>query len=110
MSIASNGTFSVQTSRRGLTSVGVKGTHWLRATANVTITDAGGTIAPISMPNGDCDGNNIVGTDDYLIINDSFDKSTGDVGFDARGDLDGSGYVGTDDYLILNKNFDDSGA
>lgn len=110
VSIASNGTFSVQTSRRGLTSVGVKGTHWLRATANVTITDAGGTIAPISMPNGDCDGNNIVGTDDYLIINDSFDKSIGDVGFDARGDLDGSGYVGTDDYLILNKNFDDSGA
>lgn len=109
VSVASNGAFSVKTSRRGLTSVGIQGTHWLRTTGSVNITNDGGTISPISMMNGDCDGNNDVGTDDYLIINASFDLSLGDSGYDARGDLTGDDYVGTDDYLILNKNFDKSG-
>jgi len=105
-----DGTFGVKTSRRGTVTVGIKGAHWLRATAVAQITNSGGTMDMISMLNGDCDGNNDVGTDDYLIINGSFDLSLGDAGYDFRGDLNGDDYVGTDDYLILNKNFDKSGA
>lgn len=105
-----DGTFGIKTSRRGTVTVGIKGSHWLRATAVATITNSGGTMDIISMLNGDCDGNNDVGTDDYLIINGSFDLSLGDAGYDFRGDLNGDDYVGTDDYLILNKNFDKSGA
>lgn len=58
---------------------------------------------------GDCDNDDFITTDDYLILSDSFDTSTGDPGFDARADIDGNGSITTDDYLILSTNFDLSG-
>jgi len=61
------------------------------------------------LPNGDCNGDNNIGTDDYLILNAAFDKALGQSSFDVRADLNGDDYVGTDDYLILNKNFDLTG-
>lgn len=67
------------------------------------------TELEVQLLNGDCNGDNYIGTDDYLILNDAFDTSLGDAGFDSRADLNGDGYVGTDDYLILNENFDLSG-
>lgn len=82
----------------------VDGRTFLPREIEVTIGD--NTYANISMLNGDCDGDDYVGTDDYLILNGAFDTSEGDAGFDARADLDGEGTVGTDDYLILNKAFD----
>lgn len=71
----------------------------------------GGTIdgLPVLLINGDCNGDNYVGSDDYLILNTAFDTSTGDTNFDSRADLNGDNYVGTDDYLILNQNFDREG-
>ncbi len=85
----------------------VKCEHWLAASVPVTFSTA--TLVNAILPNGDCDGNNYVGTDDYLILNRAFDTSVGGAGFDPRADLNGDGYVGTDDYLILNENFDMSG-
>lgn len=58
---------------------------------------------------GDCDNNDFINTDDYLIVSAAFDTFEGDPGYDARADLDGSGYVNTDDYLVLNANFDSAG-
>jgi len=58
---------------------------------------------------GDCNDDNEIGTDDYLILNAAFDTSQGNAGFDSRADLNGDGQVGTDDYLILNENFDQAG-
>lgn len=67
--------------------------------------------APIDLTfiNGDCDDNDVINTDDYLILSDAFDTSVGDGDFDSRADIDGSGTVTTDDYLILSNNFDLSG-
>ncbi len=62
-----------------------------------------------ALLNGDCDGNDFVNTDDYLILNAAFDSSEEDANYDVRADLDLSGFVGTDDYLLLNANFDLSG-
>jgi hypothetical protein len=59
--------------------------------------------------NGDCDGDNSVTIFDYIILSDSFDKSTGDSGFDARSDLDGDGTVSIFDYTYLSDNFERSG-
>lgn len=61
------------------------------------------------LTNGDADGDNYIGTDDYLLINGSFDKSLGDGGFLANADLNRDDYVGTDDYLIMNDSFDQPG-
>jgi len=83
--------------------------HWLRARRdNINVTASGATIN-WTLVNGDCDGNNYIGTDDYLILNSAFDASKFDENWDYRADLTGDGYVGTDDYLILNANFDKSG-
>lgn len=58
---------------------------------------------------GDADGDNYIGTDDYLILNASFDLYKGDPGFDPRADFDGNGYVGTDDYYRMNAAWDQEG-
>lgn len=83
--------------------------HWLSQVAEPTTLADGNVVYHFSLLNGDCNGDNYIGTDDYLILNAAFDTSVGDAGFDPRADLNGDGYVGTDDYLILNENFDKSG-
>jgi|GEM_PF-6631045 len=92
----------------------LKSPKWLRKQTPQTISFfSGGAVIdmwePISLLGGDCDNDNTVSTDDYLIINAAFDKSAGDAGYNALGDLTGDGYVGTDDYIILNDNFDKEG-
>lgn len=71
--------------------------------------DADPNALNLTLLNGDCDGNNYVSTDDYLILNTAFDEHSGDPKFDVRADLNRDGYIGTDDYLLINKNFDLSG-
>ena len=87
--------------------VRIDGRTFLPRVVNLTV--SGTSILGASLLNGDCDGDDYVGTDDYLILNAAFDTSEGDSGYDERADLDGEGTVGTDDYLLLNKNFDVSG-
>lgn len=66
-------------------------------------------VGTINLVAGDLTGDNYVGTDDYLVLNDTFDLSTGDPNFAAVADMTGDGYVGTDDYLLLSNNFDTFG-
>lgn len=102
-----NGTFTAANVPPGKFNVAGKGSTWLKKVwGDVDVRSANATGLSFSLTNGDCDGNNSVGTDDYLILNGSFDTSMGDAGFDLRGDLNQDDYVGTDDYLILNKSFD----
>lgn len=91
----------------GTLSLRVKVGHWLSGRGSFTFGNA--TNIAVSVVNGDCNSNNYIGTDDYLILNAAFDTIVGDAGFDPRADLNGDGYVGTDDYLILNESFDLSG-
>lgn len=91
--------------------VAIKGLKQLRVVVkNVDIkNDAIVTMSNVSIKSGDCDNNNLVNTDDYLILNSSFDLFKGDSGYDARADLDYNDYVNTDDYLLLSNNFDEFG-
>ncbi|MBL8040156.1 MAG: hypothetical protein JNM04_02290 [Chthonomonas sp.] len=66
-------------------------------------------VGNVVLLGGDCDGNNIVNTDDYLILNAAFDSGFGDAAYSQDADLNGDNYVGTDDYLMLNENFDTTG-
>ncbi len=88
----------------------LKGPHWLKKKIGpiALLADSNGGL-DFNVINGDVDGSNYIGTDDYLVLNSSFDTSKGDAGFVVNADLDGDGYIGTDDYLILNANFDTSG-
>ena len=72
----------------------------------VTIKSSNSLVGSLEMVNGDCNDDGYIGTDDYLIISNSFDKATGDAGYSDLADLTGDQYVNTDDYLILNNNFD----
>lgn len=68
-----------------------------------------GITLPIALTLGDVDEDNYVGTDDYLILNDSFGLASVDPEYDARADLDGDAQVSTDDYLLINSSFDSYG-
>jgi len=87
----------------------IKGSTFLAKKTQVNTTAGNVTNTNVGLTNGDCDGDNVITTDDYLILSNSFDKTSEDAGFDARADLDQDDVVSTDDYLILNNNFDQSG-
>lgn len=110
-SIGNSGTFSVTSAAPdGTYDLIVRGETTLkRRVKEVEVKSGAAANINVTLVNGDCDGDNFIGTDDYLILNSTFDKSLGDSGYDARADLDGDDYVGTNDYLILNANFDRSG-
>lgn len=87
----------------------VKADTWLAQKMSADLRLGSATGLNYLLTNGDADGDNYVGTDDYLIVNSSFDKSLGDSGFVANADLNRDDYVGTDDYLIMNDSFDQPG-
>jgi hypothetical protein len=94
----------------GTYDLAIQGAHWLRKVVHIDTTTGNVTGVDVNLVNGDCDGNNFVNTDDYLILNGAFDSAAGDPTFVAGADLDDSGFVNTDDYLILSANFDEVGA
>jgi|GEM_PF-2569300 len=63
----------------------------------------------ITMALGDADGDNYVGSDDYLALNAAFDTNAGDDDFNDQVDFNLDGYIGSDDYLVLNHYFDTTG-
>ena len=110
ISLGPNGSYSITSDSVGTFSVAVKGRTWLAAARYpVTLAPTGAAKVNFSLLNGDVDGNNYVGTDDYILLSGAVDSIAGELNYSWNADLDGDGYVGTDDYLILNKNFDQSG-
>ena len=81
--------------------------HWLHKTINLIVPESGTINAMnLTLINGDVDENNVINTDDYLVLSDAFDTTSSDENWDARADLDGNNSINTDDYLILSNNFD----
>lgn len=88
----------------------LQGPTWLsKGVFNQALTTSDLSAFDFSLINGDCDNNDAITTDDYLIISNAFDTGVGDELFDARGDLNGDGFITTDDYLILSGDFDLAG-
>jgi len=83
--------------------------HWLSRRLPVNLSTFDSATVSASLVNGDVDGDNSVSIFDYIDLSGSFDKATGDAGFDAEADLDGDGAVTIFDYIILSNNFDVSG-
>lgn len=104
-----DGYYAFDTALTGDVSVYFQGRHWLSTVVQNIDTSVGQDDINPELRNGDCDGNNLVNTDDYLILNDHFDTIFGDAGYDPRADLDDNYYINTDDYLILSESFDEVG-
>lgn len=108
--LSAQGIYSAQISTSGPVTLRIKASHWLRRASSSFVANGGAVSGvDVTLINGDCDGDNTIGTDDYLLLNGAFDTVLGDANFDARADLNGDETVGTDDYLILNAVFDTAG-
>ena len=110
VTMEANGDYTFNTNQTGVVDVFAKASHWLRKkTAGVSLGVSGASNVNISLINGDIDGDNYVGTDDYLILNAAFDSSFPEPEFKFAADLNGDYTIGSDDYLILNQAFDTQG-
>jgi hypothetical protein len=100
-----NAEFSVEVSEAGNYDVVISGDHWLRRrVASLTI-DASGAQFAADMVNGDADGNNRVGSGDYLALVNAWGSTPGDSTWDASVDFDGNDRIGSGDFLILVSNY-----
>ena len=91
----------------GAQNLRVNGNRWLARAADVNISAGSSSdLGTMTLPSGDTLDSDAINTDDYLSLNESFDKSAGESGYNALCDLNGDEYVGTDDYLALSANFD----
>jgi|GEM_PF-4598279 len=109
--LAPNGDYTAKVFSRGNVDIYAKPTLCLSKKVVVDIPAGGLTnVNVLQCLSGDADGDDYIGTDDYIILNSSFDKSKGDSGYDGRADFACDDYIGTDDYLLLNANFDVNGA
>ena len=75
--------------------------------SDVDVLDVSNAIItfPATGP-GDFDGNGIVNLADFLLFVEVFNKSSSDVGFDARMDFDGNGNINLADFLAFVGVFD----
>lgn len=120
LSLNEQGIYTFSTALVGDYVVKVKAQTWLANQVdfednNEAISPVTFTGTPQALPvadqliNGDCNDDNVITTDDYLILSNAFDTGAGDTFYDDRADLDGNDFITTDDYLILSTNFDLSG-
>lgn len=103
------GKFYAQVHNTGPVDVFLKGRHWLRSKKAMQLVQGENNLATVALCNGDADGDNYIGSDDYLLLNMAFDTVFGDIRYNLNVDFNGDGYIGTDDYLILSRNFDKQG-
>ncbi len=100
------GRFAVPSPGAGTYRLSVKHEHWLRRSVSVTIGTADVPGVPVSLVNGDADGDNSVSIFDYIQLSAGFDLNVGDPGFDPMADLDEDGSVTIFDVIVVNNNFD----
>ncbi len=105
----SQGNCQIDTTAQGEFDLVIKTSHWLSRRLPMNLSTFDSSTVSASLVNGDVDGDNSVSIFDYIELSGSFDKATGESGFDAEADLDGDGAVTIFDYIILSNNFDQSG-
>jgi hypothetical protein len=111
VTLDANGSFSLPLNATlvgGSYDIGVKGKCWLRERVVADVVSEH-SVVNFSLTNGDVNGDNYVGTDDYILLSGAFDTVMGDPAYLPTADLNGDGVVNTDDYLILSEHFDTYG-
>ena len=87
-----------------------KGPQYLATSGNVTLTAGDVHLEMGTQTVGDANNDNCVGASDFNIVKNTFGKSLGDPGYDARADFTGDDTVSVPDFNLLKGNFGLCGA
>jgi hypothetical protein len=104
-----SGVFSIPNLAPGTHSIRVKHAQALAVIQSVTLT-VGANAATFSILRmGDVNNDNAVTLADFSLLATSFNRSSGQPGFDGRADLNGDGAVTLQDFSLLAGNFNQVG-
>ena len=98
------GTFQISTSLYGPHDVIIEGSSFLRRVVPAVNITAFGTVST-NMINGDINGDNAIGTPDFVQFRLAFGSIPGNPNWNPNADLNGDGAVGVSDFTILRANF-----
>lgn len=107
-----SGSYSVrlpQSFPHGTYDVYIKGDTFLRKRISGVSFGIAGAQVNVNLRNGDVDGDNEVGPNDFALLAAAFGSSAGGPGYFAAADLDDSGNVGPADFSILAASFGEFG-
>jgi hypothetical protein len=104
-------TVSVAGLRLGTYGWRVKGAKYLANAGNVTLSGAPDTQVEIGqMLVGDCNNDNVIGIDDFIILQRAFGRTLGNSRYDDRAELTGDTMVNVFDFNLMKLNFGRGGA
>lgn len=97
------GKFTIPNIPEGVYRIGVKKTNSLRNIKNWTIVSGDNTINFDTIRDGDINDDNVVDITDFSFFLNTFNKTVGNPGYDARADFNGDNFVDITDFsLFLN--------
>lgn len=89
--------------------VAVKSANYLQSVGTVTVVSGTNTLSVGSLNAGDANNDNFVTLEDFSILSATFNKQSGDTGYDGRADFNGDGFVTLEDFSLLAANFNTAG-
>jgi len=87
----------------GTFDIAIKGEMWLRKVTQDVNMSGGGVTVDTSLVAGDANGDNVVNSQDDLVLRNAFLSTPGSPNWDPRADLTGNGEVNADDFRILRR-------
>jgi hypothetical protein len=96
--LGSDGSYSFNTTLVGTYDIAAKAFHWLRQKQANIDTTSNATV-DFSLINGDINGDNTIGIEDYSTFTTQYDTAG------PEADLNGDGWVTIEDYSILTTNY-----
>ncbi len=105
--LGSGNTFSFTTTQAaGSYKLRIKGVNRFMATSlPVTVTGSGASGLAYTLRNGDCSGDNLVGTADFNILRAAWGATSSSGNWNEAADLNGDGVIGTADFNIMRANW-----
>lgn len=85
--------------------VKVKGKCWLRRNASITLDGSNAATVHFVLLGGDINDDNVVDSDDFVLLVEAFGASASSSNWNPYADLDGDGSIDSDDFDILVENF-----
>jgi hypothetical protein len=105
-----NGQFTVSGVPVGTYNIAVKNSHTLKRVKLAQVLVAGGNNIDFGiLLEGDVNNDNFVTLSDLSLLINSFNKTLGDSGYDARADLNNDNFVTLSDLSLLINNFNQAG-
>jgi hypothetical protein len=104
-----SGVFSLPNIAPGTHSIRVKHAQSLAVVQNATLSSGANAVTFSVLRMGDVNDDNAVTLADFSILAGSYNRSSGQAGYDARADLNGDGGVTLQDFSLLAGNFNQVG-